>query len=48
MYVLDYLIYHLRPYGIITHSQPLPVKLDFADIISGGNTAISMTNDIED
>lgn len=49
MYVLDYLIYHLRPYGIITHSQPLPDKLPFSDIIGDDNTAISMTNNnIED
>ncbi|XP_037031365.1 glycoprotein-N-acetylgalactosamine 3-beta-galactosyltransferase 1 [Bradysia coprophila] len=27
MYVLDYLIYHLRPYGIVGHPQPLPHKL---------------------
>lgn len=27
MFVLDYLIYHLRPYGIVRDSQPLPRKL---------------------
>lgn len=27
MYVLNYLIYHLRPYGIVKDSQPLPQKL---------------------
>lgn len=32
MYVLDYLIYHLRPYGIVAHSQPLPNKLPNSDI----------------
>lgn len=32
MYVLDYLIYHLRPYGIVAHSQPLPIKLPNSDI----------------
>lgn len=34
MYVLDYLIYHLRPYGIVTHSQPLPEKLTISDMNS--------------
>lgn len=33
MYVLDYLIYHLRPYGIVTNSQPLPEKLAISDMI---------------
>lgn len=32
MYVLDYLIYHLRPYGIVAHSQPLPDKVAMSDI----------------
>lgn len=27
MYALNYLIYHLRPYGIVIHSQALPEKL---------------------
>lgn len=29
---MDYLIYHLRPYGIIEYAQPLPKKLSFSDI----------------
>uniref|UniRef100_A0A2M4CJC7 Glycoprotein-N-acetylgalactosamine 3-beta-galactosyltransferase 1 n=1 Tax=Anopheles darlingi TaxID=43151 RepID=A0A2M4CJC7_ANODA len=33
MYVLDYLIYHLRPYGIVGHAQPLPKKLSLSDIV---------------
>lgn len=33
MYVLDYLIYHLRPYGIVGHSQPLPNKVSLAEIV---------------
>lgn len=32
MYVLDYLIYHLRPYGIIGHAQPLPDRLTISDM----------------
>lgn len=39
MYVLDYLIYHLRPYGIVGQAQPLPEKLSFTDVV--GETAIS-------
>lgn len=27
MYVFDYLIYHLRPYGLITAPEPLPERL---------------------
>lgn len=27
MYVLDFLIYHLRPYGIVGHAPALPDKL---------------------
>lgn len=27
MYVFDYLIYHLRPYGLIMTPEPLPEKL---------------------
>lgn len=33
MYVLDYLVYHLRPYGIVAHSQPLPKKQSLADVV---------------
>lgn len=38
MYVLDYLIYHLRPYGIVGQSQPLPDKLSFADVIGDADS----------
>lgn len=33
MYVLDYLIYHLRPYGIVSQAQPLPEKLSLVDVV---------------
>lgn len=33
MYVLDYLIYHLRPYGVVSFSQPLPKKVNFTEIV---------------
>lgn len=32
MYVLEYLIYHLRPYGIIGNIQELPPKLTTNDM----------------
>lgn len=34
MYSFDYLIYHLRPYGIVSFSQPLPKKANFSEIAS--------------
>lgn len=33
MYVLDYLIYHLRPYGLVTNPQPLPKKISLLNLI---------------
>lgn len=48
MYVLDYLVYHLRPYGIISHSQPLPDKIPFSQVVGSDKAAISMSNDIDD
>lgn len=38
MYVLDYLIYHLRPYGIVAHAQPLPDKIYLRDILLGADS----------
>lgn len=32
MYVLDYLIYHLRPYGIVATPQKLPVKTSLEEL----------------
>lgn len=32
MYVLEYLIYHLRPYGLVTNPQPLPKKVSLAKL----------------
>lgn len=43
MYTLDYLIYHLRPYGIVGYPQALPEKLAFADVISEAETAAQTT-----
>lgn len=44
MYTLDYLIYHLRPYGIVGHAQALPEKLAFADVI-GETPATAQTTE---
>ncbi len=32
MYVLDYLIYHLRPYGIVAIPQKVPVKVTLDEL----------------
>lgn len=32
MYSMNYLIYHLRPYGIVPFPQPLPMKVNFGQI----------------
>jgi glycoprotein-N-acetylgalactosamine 3-beta-galactosyltransferase len=32
MYVLEYLIYHLRPYGLVTNPQPLPKKVSLTKL----------------
>lgn len=45
MYVLDYLIYHLRPYGIVAHSQPLPEKLKFSEVIGDTKDIYTHTDD---
>jgi len=33
MYVLDYLIYHLRPYGIVNTPDVLPNKLALGELM---------------
>lgn len=32
MYSLDYFLYHLRPYGVVSYPQPLPKKVNFSEI----------------
>lgn len=32
MYSFDYLIYHLRPYGVVAFPQPLPKKVNFSEL----------------
>lgn len=41
MYVLDYLIYHLKPYGIVPYSQPLTGKITLNELIELGNLDIN-------
>lgn len=50
MYVLDYLIYHLRPYGIVKNAQTLPEKLSVKDIIENNKKTIkeSTSSDTKD
>ncbi|XP_055594162.1 glycoprotein-N-acetylgalactosamine 3-beta-galactosyltransferase 1-like [Uranotaenia lowii] len=44
MYVLDYLVYHLRPYGIVAHSQPLPKKLSLNEIVQSDDRSKTTEN----
>lgn len=44
MYVLEYLIYHLRPYGLVTNPQPLPKKLSLEKIAKSATEASSNKN----
>lgn len=34
MYSFDYLIYHLRPYGVVAFPQPLPKKVNFTELVA--------------
>ncbi|KAG5668500.1 hypothetical protein PVAND_016439 [Polypedilum vanderplanki] len=52
MYVLEYLIYHLRPYGLVQFDQPLPKKISLSEISeeahkNATNLNESNTNDNE-
>jgi glycoprotein-N-acetylgalactosamine 3-beta-galactosyltransferase len=44
MYVLEYLIYHLRPYGLITNPQPLPKKISLTEILERKETSAEENN----
>lgn len=46
MYVLDYLIYHLRPYGIIAYPQSLPEKKVMDNQI--GSSSTSQQHEVQD
>lgn len=45
MYALDYLIYHLRPYGIVAYPQSLPKKVNFTELTFELQHDRSKTND---
>lgn len=47
MYVLEYLIYHLRPYGLITNPQPLPKKISLTDILKKSSSPSDNKNSME-
>lgn len=49
LYVLEYLIYHLRPYGIVTNLQSLPQKLSMEEMEKcfNGNETVEDLNTIE-
>lgn len=34
LYAFDYLLYHLRPYGIIHYNKPLPEKVNFTEVMA--------------
>jgi len=50
MYVLDYLIYHLKPYGIVREPQHLPDKLGVGEFMPPPEevTADSNEDSVED
>ena len=37
MYMLDYLIYHVKPYGVEQHDDKIPPKYPLAEIIRRSN-----------
>jgi glycoprotein-N-acetylgalactosamine 3-beta-galactosyltransferase len=44
MYVLEYLIYHLRPYGLITNPQPLPKKISLSELVNEASAVSDNAN----
>lgn len=48
MYVLDYLIYHLRPYGLITNPQPLPKKISLAELVKDASAPADNVDNASD
>lgn len=52
MYVMDYLIYHLKPYGILRTSDSLPKKLGVGQFLPPPNedlgTAASNEDSVDD
>lgn len=48
MWTMEYMIYHLRPYGIINNPQILPEKIALKDIMQNGTVIMAVHNDIEE
>ena len=44
MYMLDYLIYHVNPYGVDQHDDKIPPKLALAEILRRSNEKSSSPN----
>ena len=47
MYLIDYLIYHVNPYGIEQHNDKIPPKLPLAEILRRSNEKSSSPNYIQ-
>lgn len=43
MYVLDYLIYHLRPFGIVAHSPAVPERMSVEAAIAAAVQSSTVT-----
>lgn len=48
MYVMDYLIYHLKPFGILPTSDRLPKKLSVGELPPPPNQALGTAASNED
>lgn len=48
MYVMDYLIYHLKPFGLLATSDRLPKKLGVGEFLPTPNEALGTAASNED
>ena len=47
MYTLEYMIYHMHPFGIRTSPQNLPKKITFEEVVQRLNNATKSTMELE-
>lgn len=47
MYVLDYLIYHLKPYGIVNTPDVLPSKLQIGELLPSPKEPVEAVEAVE-